>query len=134
MQSYQMAGERAAEGFKTGIKENSQKVAEQAGNMANDTVKATKEALDIHSPSRVYEGIGENIDQGLIKGIGNHRQQVISTINSLCTTILTNSRTQLSLAAWEEIGRRIPTGITSGINKGNNIGCKCKYKELLKML
>ena len=119
MQSYQMAGERAAEGFKTGIKENSQKVAEQAGNMANDTVKATKGALDIHSPSRVYEGIGENIDQGLIKGIGNHRQQVISTINALCTTILTNSRTQLSLAAWEEIGRRIPTGITSGINKGN---------------
>ena len=120
MKSYQTAGEEAAEGFQTGIKDNADKVADQAESMANDTVKATEEALDIHSPSKVYQRIGENIDQGLIQGIGNHRQQVINTLNILCSTIIANGRSQISTSTWEEIGRRIPEGMTQGINNGSS--------------
>lgn len=120
MESYQKAGELAAEGFRTGIEDNADKPADQAESMANDTVKATEEALDIHSPSKVYQRIGENIDQGLIQGIGNHRQQVINTLNILCSTIIANGRAQISTSTWEEIGRRIPEGMTQGINNGSS--------------
>lgn len=120
MKSYQTAGEKAAEGFQTGIKDNSDKVADQAESMANDTIKATEGALDIHSPSKVYQRIGENIDQGLIQGIGNRRQQVINTLNALCSTIIANGRSQISTSTWEEIGRRIPEGMTQGINNGSS--------------
>lgn len=120
MKSYQTAGEKAAEGFQTGIKDNADKVADQAESMANDTVKATEEALDIHSPSKVYQRIGENIDQGLIQGIGNRRQQVINTLNILCSTIIANGRSQISTSTWEDIGRRIPEGMTQGINNGSS--------------
>lgn len=120
MESYQKAGELAAEGFRTGIEDNADKPADASGNMADDTIKATEEALDIHSPSKKYEQIGENIDLGMVQGVEKRKQQVINTLNVLCTAIIAAGRAQISVSTWEEIGRRIPEGMTQGINNGSS--------------
>ena len=83
---YQMfagTGKNAAEGQAEDIEEGTPQVAAAATNMANAAVDATKTAIDSHSPSKVFEEIGEYIPQGMVLGIQNGQPGLLAAMQTL---------------------------------------------------
>ena len=62
-------GEDSANGMAEGLTEATETATGAAFDMAMATVDSAKKALDSHSPSRVFEGIGEYASIGLANGI-----------------------------------------------------------------
>lgn len=65
------AGGNLIEGLKQGIAEKVSSLAESAQQVFDNFVNSVKSFFGIASPSTVMQGIGENVVQGLINGIGN---------------------------------------------------------------
>lgn len=92
-------------GMVNGIGSMARRLADAAVNAARGAVNAVKGFLGIGSPSKLFEGFGINIGQGLVGGLGRSEDSV--------------SRAGASLAAAS-----IPTfqhGTDSGINSGGTI-------------
>ena len=64
-------GENLITGFIEGINSMWQNAKENVGEFVDGVIRGFKEGFDTHSPSKITEGIGENVGQGLINGIDN---------------------------------------------------------------
>jgi TP901 family phage tail tape measure protein len=62
-------GAKLIDGLKEGIKSAAGAVADAAARVVRDAIQAAKNALGIQSPSRVFEEIGVNLNQGFAQGI-----------------------------------------------------------------
>lgn len=67
--SFYSAGAHLANGFANGISANAYKAAAQASAMASAAAAAARAALQIHSPSRVMERIGDFAGQGFVNAL-----------------------------------------------------------------
>lgn len=63
------AGVKAAAGLIKGLKADSKELDKAAQAIADTLTSKIKKALKIHSPSRVFEGIGTNVTRGLVLGL-----------------------------------------------------------------
>ena len=63
------AGYYLVTGLSNGISHNSNIASYAAASVARSAAQAARNALDIHSPSRVFEEIGKYVDQGLALGM-----------------------------------------------------------------
>lgn len=92
------AGENITKGLENGIEKGQKDVKKQIKKLALFGVVGTFcGLLDIHSPSRLFELLGFNIDQGLVKG-------------------LTNGTTSVEEAA-KELGYKSIDGLVSGLKR-----------------
>lgn len=83
-----VGGEEIVEGFVEGI-EAGMSDAEKAGQELGEvTADATKEALDIHSPSGVYEDFGENVTEGYVGGINNGMPDVAAAMQGFAEAVM----------------------------------------------
>ena len=74
--SFYSAGTYVAQGFASGISSRITVAAEAAARLANAASSAAKEALDIHSPSKVFGWIGEMTVDGFV-----------NTVNGMATDV-----------------------------------------------
>ena len=118
--SYETAGKQAAEGYGIGISDSAGDVAIIAEDMAQATIDAAKKVLDEHSPSKEFEEIGENVDLGMAAGIKGSMQDVLDTVEMLCSRMLSTGQQCVTQSDWQEIGRRIPEGMKAGIESGTS--------------
>lgn len=71
------------EGATKGIKDNSQKFTNEVENMATSGNDAFAEAIDSHSPAKVYINFAANMISGLVKGIDDNKTDIISKMRNL---------------------------------------------------
>ena len=64
-------GRQFSSGLASGIASGRSAVVSAAAAVARAAAQAARAALQIHSPSKVTEGFGENFDQGFIRGVRN---------------------------------------------------------------
>jgi hypothetical protein len=62
-------GEAVSDGLATGIKRRAPAAVNAAGELGEDAEKATKDKLGIHSPSKVFQGLGEMTGEGFRVGL-----------------------------------------------------------------
>ena len=67
--SFKSAGEYIASGLAQGISNGTSQVTRQARAMASAAAQAARDELDIHSPSRVFYGIGDFAGMGFINAL-----------------------------------------------------------------
>ena len=70
-------------GAAKGIKTNSKEYTGAVKDMATGGNKEFANAIDSHSPAKVYVEYAKNIILGLIKGLNDNKQSVLNSINSL---------------------------------------------------
>lgn len=114
-------GENVANGAAKGIEENKARATGAVQGMVDDTIDTTKKGYDSHSPSKVFEEIGQYITEGLAIGIQDPgalsgalaaMQTVAKSIRSVFTTFWgIHSPSQLA----EEDGRNVVEGLRLGI-------------------
>lgn len=66
---YYQAGINAAQGLLDGLLAKKKRLNNVAVALADDMVKEIKKKLKIHSPSKVFKGIGDNVVKGLVIGL-----------------------------------------------------------------
>ena len=98
---FRTSGEYLADGFANGISNNTYKAAAKAKAMANAAAEAARKALDEHSPSRVFDKIGN------FAGLG--------FVNALATFI--NKAKNIGFS----IGDSASYGLNDGISKINSL-------------
>lgn len=119
-EAYEEAGKLAAEGYMTGIKDNQETALEAAEQMAKESIDIAKKTLDIHSPSRETQRIGEFYVEGLKTGIKNEEPSALDTVANLCAQIIIKTKSCLQESTFQEIGRQIPAGLEAGIRAGES--------------
>jgi phage-related protein len=81
-------GNSSADGYIQGVDEKQGEVNQTMDNMATNTMNSYTNPLAIRSPSRVFEGFGENIIQGLINGINGMVGALFSRIRSIASNVI----------------------------------------------
>ena len=94
--SFYGAGQSLANGFANGISANSFLAAAQARAMANAAEQAARDALDINSPSKVFDKIGRRVPEGFANGIGRFGGLVRNSIGSMTSTAMDETKTALA--------------------------------------
>ena len=82
-------GKNIVDGLYNGVKDAMHLVADKAGELADGFVKGFKDALGIHSPSKVFYAIGEFIDKGLANGISAAKDLAVNAIQSVSDAVKT---------------------------------------------
>lgn len=82
-------GKDIVDGLYNGVKDAMRLVADKAGELADGFVKGFKDALGIHSPSKVFYAIGEFIDKGLANGISAAKDLAVKAIQSVSDAVKT---------------------------------------------
>lgn len=74
--AYRVCGENAGNALALGLLSKKDTVVRSARLVADAAKNALKEALDIHSPSRVTMKMGQRFDEGFVKGLAAGRANV----------------------------------------------------------
>jgi len=77
------AGVDAAQGLVNGLSQQSKGLAQAADRLARQLTDAVKRRLGIRSPSKVFEGVGTSIGEGLAAGIASMRPVVAAELAAL---------------------------------------------------
>ncbi|MFF4412113.1 phage tail tape measure protein [Streptosporangium sp. NPDC001559] len=81
------AGRDLINGMINGIRAKAGELADSARNVVNSAVTAAKNALGIHSPSKVFEEIGKWTVQGLVVGLTKEGTNAASTVEKMVEDI-----------------------------------------------
>lgn len=117
------AGMYLVQGFANGISENTYLAKAKAQAMANAAETAAKNALGIHSPSTVFEEIGENTVEGYEKGVAKKMPAVVDSGEEIGDSMIEATKHALDIStdssklAEEVIGESFVKGIADGITE-----------------
>lgn len=81
-------GENLITGFLEGIQSLWSDVKEGVGDFVDGVIRGFTEGFDTHSPSRITEGIGENVGKGLINGIDSQSSGALTTVQGMADQII----------------------------------------------
>lgn len=111
-------GDGSIQGFVEAVQKNLYKVGESGASIGKEVTDASENELQIKSPSRVFEGIGQNTVAGLISGVEKMTPDAISSVVSLAKDIRTETSSGLARAYFNAYGITAMAGLGSGINNG----------------
>lgn len=114
--NFENVGEEIVDGYVQGIVENAQKAEDASADMAESVVDASKDTLDIKSPSGVFKEHGKDITEGLHLGISGGTAKVISTAKKLLKSTLDPFDGLTS--QFSVIGIDAMAGLNAGLNAG----------------
>jgi hypothetical protein len=77
------AGTQIVAGLAAGMRAGVDAIRGTASDLASSVVSTAQDVLEIHSPSRVFERFGLNIDQGLVKGLLKGRNELNKVTESI---------------------------------------------------
>lgn len=94
--SFYSAGSNVAQGFADGISNGAYAARIAAQAMANAAASAARQALDEHSPSKVFARIGSYASMGMAQGIDKMSYMVIDSVDSMSKASIESLRTAMS--------------------------------------
>lgn len=81
-------GERAISGLASGIKDAAQSAVDAAVSAVDSVVGGVKDLLQMHSPSLVFQRIGEAIVAGLMQGVQRMQQPALGEMRKLAESVM----------------------------------------------
>lgn len=113
-------GSAGADGLADGL-ETSQSEAESAATtMAQGTIDAAKDTFDEHSPSKVFDEIGQNLTQGLINGINSKQNAATTAMRKNASAVTSAAKSNLRFTTFYEIGQNVGQGLINGMASKQN--------------
>jgi TP901 family phage tail tape measure protein len=139
-QSFYAAGRNMTSGMESGIYAGKSSVVTAVVNMATSALKAAKNALGIHSPSRKFQNeVGKQVGTGFAFGIkdsaslaGKQAEKMSSTVFTKATSWLTKYKSKQKVSIQDEIyyWKQIQKHTKQGTEAYNNIVKKLNVLNL----
>lgn len=94
---------------------------------AKQATERFKSQLGVHSPSTVFEEIGNNTMQGYAQGVSKNQSLVVTEMETVAKQLTEKAKTTLGAPAFQEIGKVTMSGIRDGISayKGDTVKMMC---------
>ena len=89
-------GKNLIRGFINGIKSMAQGVIDSVTGVVGGAIDWAKNLLDINSPSRVFEEIGQYVGEGFVVGIDSYSDKVANSAGDLAESVIRNVKDPLS--------------------------------------
>ena len=83
---------------------------------AKQATASFKNELGVHSPSTVFEEIGNNTMQGYAQGVGKNQSLVVAEMETVAKLLTEKAKVTLGAPAFQEIGKITMSGIKDGIS------------------
>lgn len=129
-QVFEDMGKNLMEGLTQGIARNEAKVYTKAGEVASNVTETMKNALEIHSPSRIMrDEIGKNIALGIAEGITQNADYAKKSIEEVAGVILQEAKKRLDntkvyntltlvdeAAYWDNVRQQVKEGTQAKID------------------
>ena len=84
-----------------------------SANIANGMMDTVRNELDIHSPSRKFAWIGEQIDRGLSQGILANAYSPLQALRQLSAQLVERANNGMNELAVQNLGQTRPAGTTA---------------------
>lgn len=111
------AGLDLMRGLVNGIKSGLSWVVDAARNVAQSAVNAAKSVLRIHSPSRVFRGIGQYVSQGLGMGILADQHKAVNAVRSVASNLTEAFKPELSTELTDGLGGSLNGSVDAHMTK-----------------
>lgn len=111
------AGMDLMRGLVQGIMNGMSWVVNAAKNVAQNAVNAAKSALGIHSPSRVFRGIGQYVSQGLGMGILADQHKAVNAVRSVASNLTDTFKPELSTDLTDGLGGSLNGSVDAHMTK-----------------
>lgn len=111
------AGLDLMRGLVQGIMNGMSWVVNAARNVAKNAVNAAKSALGIHSPSRVFRGIGQYVSQGLGMGILADQHKAVNAVRSVASNLTDAFKPELSTDLTDGLGGSLNGSVDAHMTK-----------------
>lgn len=111
------AGLDLMRGLVNGIKSGLSWVVDAARNVAQSAVNAAKSVLRIHSPSRVFRGIGQYVSQGLGMGILADQHKAVNAVRSVASNLTDAFKPELSTDLTDGLGSSLNGSVDAHMTK-----------------
>ena len=82
------AGKDLIQGMINGVRAKIDDLINTVKSAGSRAISAAKGVLGIHSPSKVFEGIGRNVTEGFVKGINQTQGMALAAVNGLNSSII----------------------------------------------
>lgn len=105
-------------GAKKGVDENKSGFISAVGDAAEESKTAATDPLGISSPSRVFEGFGENIIQGLINGINGMVGALFGRIRSIALNVISVFSNILRIGSPSKVFEKLGIFSMQGYEQG----------------
>lgn len=110
------AGTEGYQGLISGMTSLDERIAGVAEGSADEIIDTLKSVLDIHSPSKVTHGFGQNVGQGLIDGMESKRGSIWDKAVAMANSALNAIKKALGIHSPSKYGRGF------GANLGESVG------------
>lgn len=131
-------GVAITEGMVNGIAYSAGHLYSSVGKIVKGAIKAAKEGLDSHSPSKEFEKIGKDVVNGLTEGIDGKSKDPVDSIKDVASNIIDSTRTELDCHSPSEvfakIGEMIMGGLVKGTEKGGGGAIESIVKKIKEMI
>lgn len=110
-------GDNIVAGVAGGMNRNMWQISNAAGNISQTAINKLKQVLDIHSPSRVMAGLGENVAEGFADGIIDNLTAVEEAGEALAEAVMdsyNDTIEPINLTAFEARNAAGISGATVG--------------------
>lgn len=111
------AGGDLIRGLADGIANGASAVISAAANVAKKAISAAKSVLGIHSPSRVFRGIGGYMMQGMTNGIGGGQGSAINAASKAANSVTDAFKSNLSSDLTDGVGSNLGGNVDSHLTK-----------------
>lgn len=111
------AGLDLMRGLVQGIMNGMKWVVNAAKNVAQSAVNAAKSVLRIHSPSRVFRGIGQYVSQGLGMGILADQHKAVNAVRSVASNLTDAFKPELSTDLTDGLGGSLNGSVDAHMTK-----------------
>lgn len=109
-------GKAMPEGTAKGVIDGTGDVVKATEDMAKQAEDATRNALEVNSPSKVFVDIGEGIPEGTVVGIENGTPAIIQSTKNLAKVMINPFATTYS--DFQKIGKDAASGLNQGLVDG----------------
>lgn len=115
------AGQDSSQGYINGLLSKARSIATTAANIVRDALNAARNAIDSHSPSRAYERLGVDSDEGYIIGAKRRAGKVNDAMSVIATSAMGAFYEGLSRANGVATDELIVTPTVSPVMDLNNV-------------
>lgn len=127
------SGKNIVSGLINGLKSGLQSVKDTVGEIGESVKNRFKSLLGIQSPSKVFEGFGKNITQGLIAGINQSHVMVDAAVSGLSQSTMAPASTALDRPVANTSNNNVTVQLNmSGVMTRSRSELRDVAKDMLK--
>lgn len=110
-------------GMAAGIEENTDAVETASRGMAQASIEAATDELDIHSPSKKFkEIVGKNIPKGIAAGVKVAKNELIAEMKDTMSKVLSTAQIMAHEGKYSQIGSDLVSGLSESLNTAKTRG------------